>query len=42
MKHAPHVYAKALVEVLDDAAAHKGETRAKDDVIAKNFLALVR
>jgi F0F1-type ATP synthase delta subunit len=41
MKYAPHVYAKALVEVLEDAEK-KHETKAKDDVIAKNFLALVR
>jgi F0F1-type ATP synthase delta subunit len=42
MKHAPHVYAKALVEVLEDASKAQHETKAKDDEIAKNFLALVR
>lgn len=40
MKYAPHVYARALVEVLDAPAAHHGP-RA-DDELAKNFLALVR
>ncbi|HUC31553.1 MAG TPA: F0F1 ATP synthase subunit delta [Candidatus Paceibacterota bacterium] len=39
MKYAPHVYAKALVEVLSDTKS----TGAKDDaVIAKNFIALVK
>jgi F0F1-type ATP synthase delta subunit len=39
MKYAPHIYAKALVEVLSDTK----RTSGKDDaVIAKNFLALVR
>lgn len=39
MKYAPHVYAKALVEVL---SAPPGPGRQHDDAIAKNFLALVR
>jgi F0F1-type ATP synthase delta subunit len=39
MKYATHIYAKALVEVLDDAAK-KG---SKDDEhIAKNFLAMIK
>jgi F0F1-type ATP synthase delta subunit len=42
MKYAPHIYAKALVEVLEDVGKKKTETKAKDDAIAKNFLALVR
>ncbi len=41
MKYAPHIYAKALVEVLDDTSKHD-TPRVKDDVIAKNFLALVK
>ena len=39
MKYAPHIYAKALVEVL---SAPPGPGRQHDDAIAKNFLALVR
>ena len=39
MKYAPHIYAKALVEVL---SAPPGPGRQHDDEIAKNFLALVR
>jgi F0F1-type ATP synthase delta subunit len=40
MKYFPHVYAKALVEIL---SVPKGSAGKKtDDEIAKNFLALVR
>ena len=39
MKYAPHIYAKALVEVLS-APAERGVM--SDDEIAKNFLAIVR
>jgi F0F1-type ATP synthase delta subunit len=39
MKYAPHIYAKALVEVLSDAK-HQGEKNGA--ALAKNFLALVR
>jgi F0F1-type ATP synthase delta subunit len=39
MKYAPHIYAKALVEVLSTPA---GRGAMSDDEIAKNFLALVR
>jgi F0F1-type ATP synthase delta subunit len=39
MKHKPHIYAKALVEVLSLPA---GPGRKGDNEIAKNFLALVR
>jgi F0F1-type ATP synthase delta subunit len=38
MKYAPHIYAKALVEVL---ATFKG-SKAEEDTLAKNFLALVK
>ncbi len=38
MKYPAHIYAKALVEVI--AASHGPSS--KDDVVAKNFLALVR
>jgi F0F1-type ATP synthase delta subunit len=38
MKYAPHIYAKALVEVL---TTFKG-SKAEQDALAKNFLALVR
>jgi F0F1-type ATP synthase delta subunit len=39
MKYAPHVYAKALVEVLADSPGHR---KKSDDELAKNFIALVR
>ncbi|MGD1003269.1 MAG: F0F1 ATP synthase subunit delta [Minisyncoccia bacterium] len=44
MKYAPHVYAKALVEVLSAPATELGTGPGKktDDELAKNFLALVR
>ena len=44
MKYAPHVYAKALVEVLSAPAAgsEAGSHKMTDDELAKNFLALVR
>lgn len=35
MKYAPHIYAKALVEVLEDP-------RVKTETATKNFIALVR
>jgi F0F1-type ATP synthase delta subunit len=38
MKYSAHIYAKALVAVLDDA---KGPKAGHDAEIAKNFLALV-
>jgi F0F1-type ATP synthase delta subunit len=38
MKYAPHIYAKALVEVLSTPA---GRGAMSDDEIAKNFLAMV-
>jgi F0F1-type ATP synthase delta subunit len=40
MKYAPHVYARALVEVL--SAPVTGPGKKTDDELAKNFLALVR
>ena len=44
MKYAPHVYARALVEVLSVPANGSGTASGKktDDELAKNFLALVR
>ncbi|HUC01605.1 MAG TPA: F0F1 ATP synthase subunit delta [Candidatus Paceibacterota bacterium] len=39
MKYPPHIYAKALVEVL---SAPAGPHKRSDDEVAKNFLALVR
>jgi F0F1-type ATP synthase delta subunit len=44
MKYAPHVYAKALVEVLSAPAIGSSAAPGKktDDELAKNFLALVR
>jgi F0F1-type ATP synthase delta subunit len=38
MKYAPHIYAKALVEVLTTFTGSKAE----EDALAKNFLALVK
>jgi F0F1-type ATP synthase delta subunit len=40
MKYAPHLYAKALVEVLSAPATGPGTKT--DDELSKNFLALVR
>ena len=39
MKYSAYIYAKALVEVLGDV---KGPVGARDDEIAKNFIAIVR
>lgn len=39
MKHKPHIYARALVEVL---SMPDGPGKKSDDEIAKNFLVLVR
>jgi F0F1-type ATP synthase delta subunit len=39
MKYAPHIYAKALVEVL---SAPAGPGKKNDGELAKNFLAFVR
>ena len=44
MKYAPHVYARALVEVLSASVNGSGTASGKktDDELATNFLALVR
>lgn len=43
MKYPAHVYAKALIEVLDDVSAEKKTAGARDEEkLAKNFLELVK